>query len=95
MNSFGTVKEFLDRNSISILGPIFYFKLTLKGLGYYDEVAALYGFIAVPATLMDALRRSVMNGTLVPDASKWISIFIEKFQNFDIQIIFPQLSQHN
>lgn len=63
-NTYGTIKDFLVRNNLVVLEPIFYFTLTARGLGFYDEVPALYGFIAVPATLMSAFERSVRSGVM-------------------------------
>ena len=41
----GTFQEFLDREDLSLLAPIFQFYTYLNGYGHLDEEAAYYGLL--------------------------------------------------
>ena len=63
----GTFKEFLDRNNLDILAPLFYMVFTAQGYGHIDEIAALYGLMWNTPKMMQALVRGLegreKNGT--------------------------------
>ena len=54
----GTFTEFLVRNNLDSLIPIFTASQTIQGYGYLDEVAALYGLIwNTPKLLSNIAKR--------------------------------------
>jgi hypothetical protein len=60
----GSVQDFLQRNDLLLLAPIFRTFLTTNGYGYINETAAIYGLVWVPPL--------VVKGTFTPHRGFWI-----------------------
>lgn len=60
----GSVLDFLQRNDLLLLAPIFRTFLTTNGYGYINETAAVYGLMWVPPT--------VIRGVFTPENGFWI-----------------------
>ncbi len=57
----GTFMEFLQRNGLTSLHPLFLASHTMQGYGHVDEVAALYGLMWNTPKLMNGLLRRMQN----------------------------------
>ncbi|XP_061179496.1 uncharacterized protein LOC133188130 [Saccostrea echinata] len=60
----GTVQDFLQRNDLMLLAPIFRTFLTTDGYGYINETAAIYGLVWIPP--------EVVKGVFTPENGFWI-----------------------
>ena len=65
----GTFKEFLTRNKLNTLEPLFHAAHTMQGYGHIDEIAALYGLIwntpKVMCSMMARIKKEKNTGQVL------------------------------
>ena len=82
----GTFEEFLHRNNLIILSPLFHASHTVQGYGHIDEIAALYGLMWNTPNVMLALKGRVLGKTNT--GINVINIYVTDF--FKLHMAVPE-----